>query len=163
MLTVPGFKKYLRSGITVQVAQTARIDVNLEVGSAVESVTVSAEASLLKTESGELSTNVRASDMNALPILGIGGAASGTQGIRNPNAVALLIPGVFWTANANLQVNGAPANTQSYRIEGQEAMNTGTPGTVGQNQPSVDAIQEWRYKPVTFPPNSARSEAECSI
>src|ERR1700681_4614121 len=38
--TVPGFKKYVRRGLTVQVAQTVRIDVALEVGSASESVTV---------------------------------------------------------------------------------------------------------------------------
>ena len=31
-VTVPGFKKYTRSGLTVQVAQTLRIDVTLEVG-----------------------------------------------------------------------------------------------------------------------------------
>src|ERR1700691_885336 len=38
--TVSGFKKYVRTGITVQVAQTLRIDIPLEVGSAAESVTV---------------------------------------------------------------------------------------------------------------------------
>src|SRR5262245_27043997 len=91
-VTVPGFKKYTRTGLQVQVAQTMRIDVNLEVGAATESITVSEAAPLLKTESGELSHNVTVGEMNTLPILGIGGAASGTQGIRNPNAVALLIP-----------------------------------------------------------------------
>src|SRR5580704_14874650 len=39
-VTVPGFKKYSRSGLTVEVAQTLRIDISLEVGSASESVTV---------------------------------------------------------------------------------------------------------------------------
>jgi hypothetical protein len=53
-----GFKKFVRSGITVQVAQTLRIDIPLEIGAASESVTVSAEASLLKTESGDVSSNV---------------------------------------------------------------------------------------------------------
>src|SRR3974377_694235 len=33
-VTVPGFKKYVRQGLTVQVAQTLRIDVALEVGAA---------------------------------------------------------------------------------------------------------------------------------
>src|SRR5690349_10980416 len=31
-VTVPGFKRYNRTGITVQVAQTLRVDVTLEVG-----------------------------------------------------------------------------------------------------------------------------------
>src|SRR3954464_10519704 len=49
---VPGFKKFVRQNVTVEVAQTYRVDVVLEVGSNTESVTVSAEAPLLKTESG---------------------------------------------------------------------------------------------------------------
>src|ERR1051326_8463253 len=32
-VTVPGFKKYVRQGITVDVAQTFRVDIILEVGS----------------------------------------------------------------------------------------------------------------------------------
>jgi hypothetical protein len=149
-VSVPGFKKYTRTGLEVQVAQTIRIDIPLEVGSASESVTVSAEASLLKTESGELSHNVNVRQLDELPLLGIGGSAAGTQGIRNPNAVAQVIPGTYWAPNADLRVNGAPNNTQSYRIEGQEAMNTGTPGTPGQNQPSVDAIQELAVQTSNF-------------
>ena len=56
--TLTGFKKFVRSGLTVQVAQTMRIDIPLEIGASSESVTVSAEASLLKTESGDVSSNV---------------------------------------------------------------------------------------------------------
>src|SRR5690348_4044327 len=52
--TVPGFKKFTRSGVTVLVGQIIRIDVGLEVGQATESVTVQADASQLKTESGDL-------------------------------------------------------------------------------------------------------------
>src|ERR1700744_4626002 len=40
--TVAGFKKYVRTGITVLVAQTLRIDVTLEIGEVSESVTVQA-------------------------------------------------------------------------------------------------------------------------
>ena len=38
-VTVPGFKRLVRSGVTVQVAQTLRIDLPLELGAASESVT----------------------------------------------------------------------------------------------------------------------------
>src|SRR5437773_11469180 len=55
---LPGFKKYVRQGITVQVSTILRIDVALQVGAASEEVTVAADAPLLKTESGELSHNV---------------------------------------------------------------------------------------------------------
>ena len=53
-----------------------------------------------------------------------------------------LIPGTYWNPNSQLRVNGTPNNTQSFRIEGQDASNTGTPGVAAQTQPSVDAVQE---------------------
>src|SRR5262249_35423009 len=55
---VPGFKRYVRTGLLIQAAQTIRVDANLEVGAATESVTVNEEAPLLKTESGELSSTI---------------------------------------------------------------------------------------------------------
>src|ERR1700733_13908864 len=67
-VTVPGFKKFVRSGITMGTAQTVRIDVNLEVGAATESVTVQADASQLKTESADVSHNVTSDMMNSLPM-----------------------------------------------------------------------------------------------
>ncbi|MEO8100540.1 MAG: TonB-dependent receptor [Acidobacteriota bacterium] len=140
--TAPGFKKYVRGPLQVQVAQTIRVDVPLEVGTATESITVSDQASLLKTESGELSHIVTTANMNNLPILSIGSTNAGSSGIRNPNAILRLIPGTYWAPNSDIRINGAPSNTQSYRIEGQEAANTGTPGTPAQNQPGVDAIEE---------------------
>src|SRR5215475_9528278 len=139
---LPGFKKYVRQGITVLVAQTLRIDVGLDVGAAGDEVTVNADAPLLRTESSDVSHNVAAKVMDDLPILGIGGTQSGSAGIRNPYAMVEMVPGTVWTPNALVRVNGAPANSQSFRLEGQEASNTGTPGVQAQNQPSVDAIQE---------------------
>lgn len=141
-INVPGFKKYTRSGITVEVAEVKRIDINLELGGSNESVTVQADAPLLKTESGDISHTVKASGLDDLPILGIGAGQAGSSGIRNPYAMTQLIPGTMWQANAQVRVNGAPNNTQSFRIEGQDASNTGTPGVQAQTQPSVDAIQE---------------------
>jgi hypothetical protein len=141
-VAVPGFKKYSRSGLTVEVTQTLRIDISLEVGSASESVTVNESATLLRTESGELSHNVDLKKMDDLPVLGIGGTLSGSAGIRNPYNMVMVIPGVNYIPNALMRINGTPANSQSFRIEGQDASNTGTPGVPQQTQPSVDAIQE---------------------
>src|SRR5262249_12012711 len=53
-----GFKKFVRTGITVQQLQTTRVDIALEIGAATESVTVSEVAPLLKTETGDVSHNV---------------------------------------------------------------------------------------------------------
>jgi hypothetical protein len=141
-VTVPGFKKFVRSGLTVQVAATVRVDIGLEVGAATESVTVQADAALLKTESGELSHNVTTDTVDNLPILGIGSSMAGSSAIRNPQAVAYLLPGAYVAPNAQMRVNGAPGNTASYRLEGQDASNGQVPATQAQVQPSVDAIQE---------------------
>ena len=141
-VTVPGFKKFIRQNLTVQVAQTLRVDVTLEVGSASEAVTVSAEASMLKTESGDVSTNVNVESLDQLPILGVGAAASGSSGIRNPNNVLDVIPGTYYVPNSQVKINGAPSNTQAYHVEGQDATNPGFPYAAAQVQPSVDAIQE---------------------
>ncbi|MFM2124039.1 MAG: hypothetical protein RL328_490, partial [Acidobacteriota bacterium] len=136
-----GFKNFIRTNISLQVAQVLRLDVPLDIGSASESVTVTAEVSLLKTESGDLSHNVTAQRMNSLPVLAIG-AAAGSSGIRNPQAVASLLPGTFVQPNSVMRVNGAPSNTASYRIEGMDASNGQVPATQAQVQPSMDAIQE---------------------
>ncbi len=140
--SAPGFKKYTRAGLVVEVAQILRADISLDVGAATESVVVTAAASLLNTETGDVRHNVRSERLDELPILGIGANQAGSSGIRNPNAMVNLIPGTFFIANAEVRVNGAPDNTQSFRIEGQDASNSGTPGVAAQTQPSVDAIQE---------------------
>lgn len=140
-VTVPGFKKYVRQGLTIQVAATLRIDVRLEVGNASESITVSEAAALLQTESGEMSHNVSAQRLDDLPVLQTG-AGAGSSAIRNPTAVVQLVPGAYLDPNVNLKVNGAPANTASFRIDGQDANNGYVPGRPAQNQISVDAIQE---------------------
>jgi hypothetical protein len=149
---LPGFKKAVRQGITVLVAQTLRIDFSLEVGAATDEVTVNADAPLLRTESSDVSHNINTSRLDELPILGIGGVLSGSAGIRNPYAMVQLIPGSTWTPNSLVRLNGTPANTQSFRIEGQDASNTGTPGVPAQSQPGVDAIQEVAIQTSNFAP-----------
>jgi hypothetical protein len=71
-VSVQGFKKYTRQGLTIQVAQIARIDIPLEVGATSESVTVTENATLLNTETGELSHNVSTLSLDSLPVLGVG-------------------------------------------------------------------------------------------
>src|SRR5215472_5470660 len=146
-----GFKKYVRRNLVLGVAQTLRIDIVLEVGPTSDSVTITESASLLKTESGELSHNVTAQRMDDLPVLSIGTAA-GTAGIRNPGAVTLLLPGTTYTGNALIRVNGAQGNTNNFRIEGQDASNGFLSGLNQQTQPSVDAIQEISVQTSNYAP-----------
>jgi hypothetical protein len=140
-VTVPGFKRWVRQNIVVQVASTLRLDVGLEVGSATESVTVTEAAPLLKTESGELSHNMSTEKLDNMPVINLGfGNAIGN--VRNPLQAVQLVPGSAFANDNTLRVNGMPANTQSIRLDGQDATN-GITRMVNQTmQASLDAIQE---------------------
>src|SRR5215831_10015235 len=150
--TLPGFKKYTRTGITLAVAQTATIDVPLEVGASADSITISVDASLLKTETGDIAHNFTVEQLKDLPILGIGNANAGSSGVRNPYNATLLIPGVSYTANSTMIVNGAPSNTAAYRIEGMDNTNHTVSFALQENQPSADAIQEVAVQTSNYAP-----------
>jgi hypothetical protein len=147
-VSVPGFKKYVRGGLQVEVAGTLRIDVPLEVGQATESVTVEAAASMVNTEGGEISHNVSTQTLDDLPILTLTGAAAAIGSanslgnIRNPLSSVQLLPGARISTDAILRINGMPSNSQSINIEGQDATNGFFKQQNQINQAGVEAIQE---------------------
>jgi hypothetical protein len=138
-VTAAGFKKAVRTGIEVLSSTTFRVDFALQIGAATESVTITAEAPLLKTESGELSHNVSVNTLDNLPILTIGSDAAG---VRNPLASLSLLPGASFVSDNTLRINGMPSSSQSIRIEGQDATNGFWKEQNSTNQTGVDAIQE---------------------
>jgi hypothetical protein len=147
-VTVPGFKKFVRPGLVVEVAGTARVDVALEVGSASESVTVEAAAPLLKTEGGEVASNISTSTLDELPILTLSGSLntqsnpSGLGNIRNPLAAVELLPGARFSTDYVMRINGMPSSSQSINLEGQDATNGFYQSRTQINQAGVEAIQE---------------------
>src|SRR5579885_1921309 len=141
-VSATGFKTLTRSGLTVDAGQILPLDLMLEVGSSTESVTVTAEGTLLKTESGDLTHNITLEQLDDLPILGIGTANAGSNGIRIPYNSVIFLPGVNYFANYNMIVNGAPTNTAGYRIEGLDNTNHTVAYAIMQNMPNADAIQE---------------------
>jgi len=142
-LNVAGFKKYARQNITITPAQVLRLDIPLEVGSNSETVTVTAEATLLKTENSELAHDVKVTQMQNLPILQVAGnGTTATSGVRNPWSLVLLIPGTQFNSNSSMSINGS-TTSYSIRVEGQDAnMNDANVIYTQRVQPSVDAIEE---------------------
>lgn len=138
-IEAPGFKKYVQQGIAVGVAQTSRIDVTMQIGTANESVTVTADAPLLKTESAEQSYNIATEQINALP-LNFG--ARGPGSFRNPFTFVLLMPGGNITDRNNIRVNGQPNVTFGIRLEGQDQSRALDPNNSDMVAPSVEAVQE---------------------
>src|SRR5207253_7459571 len=76
-----------------------------------------------------------------LPVINLG-YGSGVGNVRNPLQAINLIPGSAFANDNTLRVNGLPANTQSIRIEGQDATNGQHREFNQVNQASLDAIQE---------------------
>jgi len=142
---LPGFKKFVRTGVIVSVATVLRIDITLDVGGTGESVTVESASPLLKTESGEVSHNLTTDQVNNLPVLTLSasvGQASTLGNVRNPLQVLNLLPGASFANDNQLRVNGMPSATQAIRIEGQDATNGRHRQYNQQVQASVEAIQE---------------------
>jgi hypothetical protein len=145
-VTVQGFKKYVRPGLIVQAAQTIRVDAMMAVGNATDSVTVTAEAPLLKTESGEISNTIATATMDALPLLVLG---TDTYGIRNPYNVVALMAGAYYApptpggVGTTVHINGSVTGSEAVLIDGMDATNALGQGANQQNQPGQDQIQEW--------------------
>jgi hypothetical protein len=149
-VTSAGFKKFVESNVQVIVATDTRKGLRLDIGSNTEQVTVEDTAPLLKTESGEMSHRVDIADVDQLPVLTIGGgnliagASTNSMGnIRNPLQISELLPGVTFSNDTAMVVNGLPSNSEAIRIEGQDS--TGNIWKVMQQLSqgaSVDAIQE---------------------
>ena len=153
-VTSPGFKKYVRQNIAVDVAQTVRLDVPLEVGAATESVTVTEQASLLKTESGEMSSTIQAQHLVDLGLLGIGGTFSSSQGLRFYQAEIALVPGASAPGSGfifGVRVNGAPNGTQRTQIDGMDGTNQINSVQAGTGA-SVDSIQESAIQTSNYAP-----------
>ena len=109
-----GFKTYLQQGITVGGTQTVAQDITLQLGAVTETVEVHADATMLKTESAEVSTQITSENLNALP-LDFSGA------LRNPMTFLRLVPGASVSRDQSWPVtsqNGLQSFSEEIRIDG---------------------------------------------
>ncbi|HEY4087119.1 MAG TPA: TonB-dependent receptor [Bryobacteraceae bacterium] len=145
-----GFKKFVQDNVLIQVAATARVDATLEVGAATETVTVTADAGTLKTESAEQSTVIETDRINDLP-LNFGGGGGSSGNIRSPFAFNMLSPGVTGGGSDTASVNGLPTGTFQVQVEGQNSTSNNDPNwTSTVSHESVDAIEEFSLQTSTF-------------
>lgn len=139
---VPGFKKFTQRGIGVQVAQVDTVDIKLEVGSATESITITADAPLLRTESSDQNFNIPISTINDLPLNYALRGPSGQVGqVRNDYAFLDIAPGAYISGQSDIRVNGNPLDSQRTMLDGQENGNWQT-SRPDQVEASIDGIQE---------------------
>jgi len=150
-VTAQGFKKFVRSGITLQVNVPARVDASLEVGNMAQSVTVNGGAPLVNTVTPEIGRTIQNEEISNLPLVNrnVYELLELTPGVQNssfnpgqPNPVITLgYPEQRTFINGG--VDGG-AGSVSYYLDGGINM-TGLRNT-GNILPNPDAIQEYRVE-----------------
>jgi hypothetical protein len=143
-----GFKTETRRGITLEVTQTAVINLDFQVGTAVQEVIVTEEAPMVNTQDATLGGTVNETKMTELPLNG-----------RNYTDLALLQPGVDKDKNQNNQpgtsfsVNGAPPRSNNFTLDGAILQNMlGRSPVAGESGDALglDGIKEFQIVAGTF-------------
>jgi hypothetical protein len=147
-IDAPGFRALSRSGILLQVAQTATVNFELQVGSNVETVSVTDEIPLLDTSTDAIGGVVSPQQVENLPMLG-----------RNSNSLMVLEPGVVatrqTTANPVLEshyqffsINGSRPDQSQFLLDGGNDTNLAFNGP--EYTPGVEEVQEYRIQTSNF-------------
>jgi hypothetical protein len=143
-----GFRKFVRSGIVLNVNSRATVDIQLQLGSLAETVNVVGEAPLLETSTASAGRVVDHRQVMELPYSDM-----------NPYVLQGMAPGMQWTgapdANRTLWSGGG---TSAFSTAGGVGMNEysidGAPNT-GSNKrvafiPPTDAVGEFRLETANF-------------
>jgi len=152
-----GFKKLVRSGVTLQVNQVARLDVNMQVGELTNAVEIVEAATLLETETSSRGSVIDQKKIVDLPLNG-----------RDYNQLALLSPGVLpgtpRLASVNfkgvLNVNGNRTFNNVFLLDGVDNISYSN-SFRGENvqlvQPSIEALQEFKIQTNAYSAEFGRS------
>jgi hypothetical protein len=151
-VTANGFKTDQRAGIKLDVNQSASISITLQVGSATETVEVTAEAPLLESSTAELGSVIGNRSIVNLPL-----------NQRNAYSLVFLAPGVTGTVgyqfnNSNISINGGRPGSSDILIDGIPS----SPPLVNPIQgfsvfPSVDSVQEFKVQTNAYSAEFGRS------
>lgn len=136
-VTNAGFKRISVGPFKLEVNQTARVDVKMEVGDATQTVEVTDVAPILQTESTQTGDNLSSQKLTSLPLNG-----------RNFVSLTLLIPGAVspnpsgmnGRLGARPYVNGNREQTNNFMLDGVD-VNDSIDNRVGYT-PNVDSLEE---------------------
>ncbi len=142
----PGFKKIVKTGITLEVTAILRVDVSMAIGTVEQTVEVSAAPPLMQTENSSLGQVVGAQTVDELPLNG-----------RNVLNLISLVPGVVTQggaegnlttqnifASGNYSMNGGTANQNAMYLDGSPIQVTY--GSLTALIPTQDAVAEFRVQ-----------------
>jgi carboxypeptidase family protein len=153
----PSLKKYVQEGVTVPTGTTVSLDIQMQLGSVTENVTVSADASQLETATSDIGATVERSLVANLPL-----EVSGT--IRNPVQFITLVPGFVGgvgndpgsNSTDDFKVNGGQEGGTDILVDG-VSISLVSPNTQWNKGVSTDAIQEFKVLQSNFSPEYGES------
>lgn len=147
-----GFEKFTRTGIVVNVAQTVEADVTLSIGSQAQTVTVTADALQVQTETSEVSTLINGEQVQQLSTDGRNVTNLAALGLGVSNQLPEF-SGVNALTSANgISFNGTRSTHNIYLIDGGEQNDRGCGGCF-MNLPSQDAISEFQTLDSNYSPD----------
>jgi hypothetical protein len=131
-----GFKEVRREGLTLISTQVAGIDISMQIGTATENITVTAEAPVLDSQSVSIGTNMNGKVVTDLPMSIYGG------GRFVENFAVALTPGYSPISSPyGAVVNGTQWFTKDYTIDGTTATSS-IRGDSIETGPSMEAVEE---------------------
>ena len=147
-----GFKRLTRDGITLDANQNARVNLQLEIGSVSDEVTVTAEAPLVNTRDVQIGGLVDDRRVTDLPLNG-----------RNTYDLAAILPGVSSVSTPTVQsnsgntmnVNGSRGSMNTFLLDG--AFNNDLWRNTGNASPNPEAVQQFRLLTSNFSAEFGRS------
>jgi hypothetical protein len=152
----PGFKRTLRSPVTVETQTTAKIDLTLQVGELTQTVEVTAQTPLLQPESSSLGQVVDQRKTDELPLNG-----------RNPLNLVALVPSVVPQGGSmanpngqnpfawgNYQIGGGMANQSMVWLDGSPV--NGSYLNITALIPTQDSLQEFKVATNNLSPEYGR-------
>jgi hypothetical protein len=159
-VSATGFKSPTLTGIVVQVATTAAIDVKLNAGAVTESIMVQADAPTLQTESSDMGTVVDAKQILDLPLA----LGSTVQAMRSPEAFVYLTPGAVGPGSDSgnggtfeSKISGGQNYATEVLLDGSSTTRSENGSSFDETAPSVDAIGEFKVITSTLPAEFGRT------
>ena len=163
-VTVTGFANAV-SNLELQVQQTARIDFTLTVGSAAQTVEVSAAAELLNTENATVGTVIEEKRISELPLNGrsffslVALTPNVTYGFTPAQQASSRLGGTRSTLT--MALSGARATWANYTLDG--ITNTDVDFNTYIVLPSVEAIQEFKVQSGIYPAEFGREAGQVNV
>src|SRR5438105_7425596 len=143
-INAPGFRKYEATGVILRVAQKARNDVAMQVGTASTEVTVEGTNSAqVETQSSDLTGTVTGKQITQLQLSGrnFTQLVTLTPGVSNQTGQDEGTVGVY--GNVSFSMNGGRVEYNNWELDGGDNMDNGSNSTLNV-YPSIDAIAEFK-------------------